>query len=66
MSQLVFFFNWDLQMRVKGLHKSNFNISLVGTFLGGGLCASGWGNVNFFLKMCFWLKAFELKLAAGL
>ena len=37
-------------MRVKGLHKSNFNISLVGTFFGGGgLCASGWGNVkNFF------------------
>ena len=34
-------------MRVKGLHKSIFNISLVGFFLRG-LCASGWGNVNFF------------------
>ena len=35
-------------MRVKGLHKSIFNISLVGTFFGG-LCVSGWGNVkNFF------------------
>ena len=43
-------------MRVKGLHKSNFNSSLVGTFFfggGGGLCASGWGNVKTFLKMCF-------------
>ena len=35
MSQLVFF-NWGLQMRVKGLHKSVSNISLVGTSFGGG------------------------------
>ena len=34
--------------------KPTFNISPVGAFFGG-VCASGWGNVNFFLKMCFWL-----------
>ena len=36
-------------MSFKGLHKSMFNISLVGIFFCGGGCASGWGNVqNFF------------------
>ena len=43
MSQLVV--NWGLQMSSKGLRKSIFNISLVGTFWGG-VCASGWGNVK--------------------
>ena len=43
-------------MRVKGLHKSISNISLVGTFFGGGLCASGWGNVK---------NVFENVLLAG-
>ena len=38
-------------MRVNGLHKSIFNISLVGIFfLGGGLCASSWGNVKSFFE----------------
>ena len=36
-------------MRVNGLHKSIFNISLVGFFLGG-LCASSWGNVKSFFE----------------
>ena len=42
-------------MRVNGLHKSMFNISLVGVFLGG-LCASSWGNVK---------SSFENVLLAG-
>ena len=33
-----------------------FNIAPVGAFIGGGLCASGWGNVN---------KCFEFVLLAG-
>ena len=32
MSQFIF--NWGLQMRVKGLHKSILSISLVGVFWG--------------------------------
>ena len=48
MSQLVFL-NWGLQMRVTGLQKSIFNISLVGTFLGGVVCF--WlGNVKNLLE----------------
>ena len=45
MSQLVF--NWGLQMRVKGLHKSIFNTSNL--FWGGCVLLAGEGRVkNFF------------------
>ena len=41
-------------MRVNGLHKSIFDISLVGFFFflggGGGLCASSWRNVKSFFE----------------
>ena len=47
MSQLVF--SLGFTMRLNGLHKSIFNISLVGIFWGG-LCASSWGNVKSFFE----------------
>ena len=51
-----FFGNVLLAGEILKSEKPTFNVSPVGAFFGGGVCASGWGNVNFFcLKMCFWL-----------
>ena len=46
-------FNWGLQMRVKGLHKSMFNISLVGTFFFGGGCVLLAGEMLTFPQFFF-------------